>query len=134
MKRCECSQLLPDFAAAICVATPAGADPGGSGSGPDASFLAALDTAGITYQSRAAAVAIGKEACQLMDQGDPEPDVVKEVSASNPGFTPSAATDFTVIAASAYCRGHLGKLAVLQAPPPPPLPLIEFPIITPGAA
>jgi Protein of unknown function (DUF732) len=118
------------FAAVIGVAAPAGADPGGA----DANFVAALDSAGITYQSRAAAIGVGKEACQLMDQGDPEPDVVKEVSASNPNFTPSAATNFTVIAASAYCRGHLGKLTALQAPPPAPLPLIDFPIITPGAA
>jgi Protein of unknown function (DUF732) len=126
--------FVAGFAAVIGVAVPASADPGSSGAGPDASFLAALDSAGITYQSRTAAVAVGKEACQLMDQGDPEPDVVKEVSASNPNFTPTAATDFTVIAASAYCRGHLGKLTALQAPPPAPLPLIEFPIITPGAA
>ena len=34
--------------------------------------------------------------------------IVKEVSASNPNFTPTAATKITVIAASAYCRGHLG--------------------------
>ncbi len=126
--------VLAGFAAVIGVAAPAGADPGSSGSGPDASFLAALDSAGITYRNRAAAVAVGKEACQLMDQGDPEPDVVKEVSASNPDFAPSAATNFTVIAASAYCRGHLGNLTALQAPPPPPRPLIEFPVITPGAA
>ncbi|MGA7055424.1 MAG: DUF732 domain-containing protein [Mycobacterium sp.] len=122
------------FAAFIGVATPAQADPGGNDPSPDASFLAALDTAGITYPSRAVAVSIGKEACELMDQGNPEADVVKEVSASNPEFTPSAATDFTVIAASAYCRRHLGNLTVLQAPPPPPRPLIDFPVITPGAA
>jgi hypothetical protein len=110
-----------------------GADPGSDNSGPDASFLAALDTAGITYQNKAAAVAVGKEACELMDRGDPEPDVVKQVSASHLNFTPSAATSFTVIAASAYCRRQLGNLTVLQAPPPPPKPLIEFPVITPGA-
>jgi hypothetical protein len=126
--------VLAGFAAVIGVATPAGADPGSNGSVPDTSFLAALDTAGITYQSKTAAVAVGKEACALMDQGDPEPNVVKEVSASNPDFTPSAATNFTVIAASAYCRRHLGNLTALQAPPPPPRPLIEFPVITPGAA
>ena len=126
--------VLAGFAAVIVVAAPAEADPGSSNSGPDTSFLAALDTAGITYHSRTAAVAVGKEACQLMDQGDPEPDVVKEVSASNPDFTPSAATNVTVIAASAYCRRHLGNLTALQAPPLPPRPLIEFPVITPGAA
>ena len=112
--------MIAGFATVIGMSVPAGADPGSNGSVPDASFLAALDTAGITYQSKAAAVAVGKEACALMDQGDPEPDVVKEVSASNPDFTPSAATNVTVIAASAYCRRHLGNLTALQALPPPP--------------
>jgi Protein of unknown function (DUF732) len=84
--------VVVGFTAAIGVAAPAGADPGSDISGPDARFLAALDTAGITYQNKAAAVAVGK-ACELMDRGDPEPDVVKEVSASNPNFTPSAATN-----------------------------------------
>jgi hypothetical protein len=59
--------VLAGFAAVIGVATPAGADPGSNGSVPDTSFLAALDTAGITYQSKTAAVAVGKEACALMD-------------------------------------------------------------------
>ena len=85
--------VLAGFATLVGMAAPAGSDPGSNGSGPDANFLAALDSAGITYQSRAAAVAVGKEACTLMDQGDPEPDVVKEVSASNPESTPSAATN-----------------------------------------
>jgi hypothetical protein len=126
--------MIAGFATVIGMSVPAGADPGSNGSVPDASFLAALDSAGITYHNKAAAVAVGKEACALMDQGDPEPNVVKEVSASNPDFTPSAAANFTVIAASAYCRQYLGNPTALQAPPPPPRPLIEFPVITPGAA
>src|SRR5271163_1378758 len=119
--------VLAGFAAAFGMATPAGGDPGSNYSSPDANFLAALDTAGITYPSKSVAVAIGKEACELMDQGNPEADVVKEVAASNPEFAASAATNFTVIAASAYCRRHLGNLTALQAPPRQPLPLIEFP-------
>ena len=46
------------------------ADPGTSGA--DASFLAALTKAGITYQDPTVAVAVGKKACELMDQGNPE--------------------------------------------------------------
>lgn len=95
--------MLASFAAVIGVATPAQADPSGNESGPDASFLAGLDNAGITYQSRTGAVAAGKRACELMDQGHPDSDVINSVSASNPGFTMDAATKFTAIAAHAYC-------------------------------
>jgi hypothetical protein len=72
-----------------------------------------------------------------MDQGDPQAGVIKSVSSSNPGFTADGAAQFTMIAASAYCPQHLGK-PITQAPPTPlppqQQPLIDFPIITPGAA
>lgn len=127
--------MIAGFAAVLGVSTPAQADPGNSG--PDASFLAALDKAGITYQDPKAAVAVGKKACELMDQGDPQAGVIKSVSSSNPGFTADGAAQFTMIAASAYCPQHLGK-PITQAPPTPlppqQQPLIDFPIITPGAA
>ena len=47
--------MLAGFAAVLGIATPAQADPGNSG--PDASFLAALNKAGITYQDPTVAVA-----------------------------------------------------------------------------
>ena len=109
--------VFAGFAAAVSVATPAQADPGSNDSGPDASFLAALDKAGITYGSKAVAVSVGKEACAMMDQGHPETEVIKDVSASNPGFTPSGATNFTTLAVSAYCPQHVGDPSV-QAPTP----------------
>ncbi|HTX94460.1 MAG TPA: DUF732 domain-containing protein [Mycobacterium sp.] len=108
---------LASFAAVVGMATPAQADPESSTSGPDANFLAALDKAGITYQNPAVAVDVGKRACQLMDQGNPEIDVIKNVSASNPGFTVDGAAKFTMIAASAYCPQHLGQ-PVTQTPSP----------------
>lgn len=104
---------LAGVAAVVGVAPPAHADPGA-----DASFLAALDKAGITYHSGPVAVEVGKRACELMDQGHPEIDVIKEVSSSNPGFTVDGAAKFTMIAASAFCPQHLGQ-QVSQAPPPP---------------
>ena len=58
--------------------------------------------------SGAVAIAVGKRACELMDQGNPEIDVIKNVSASNPGFTMDGAAKFTMIAASAYSPQHLG--------------------------
>jgi hypothetical protein len=109
--------MLAGFAAALgLVATPGQADPGTSG--PDASFLAALTKAGITYQDPTVAVAVGKKACELMDQGNSEVGVIKSVSSSNPAFTADGAAQFTMIAASAYCPQHLGR-PITQAPPPP---------------
>ncbi|MDT5346435.1 MAG: hypothetical protein QOE52_5619 [Mycobacterium sp.] len=126
--------MLAGFAAVLGVATPAQADPGNSG--PDASFLAALNKAGITYQDPTVAVAVGKKACELMDRGNPEVDVIKSVSSSNSGFTVDGAAQFTMIAASAYCPQHMGQ-PITQAPPTPlppqQSPIIDFPIITPGA-
>lgn len=106
--------VLAGFVVLIGVAAPAQADPAGN-SGSDPSFLAALNKAGITYQSPATAVEVGKRACELMDQGNPQVDVIKNVSSSNPGFTVDGAAQFTMIAASAYCPQHLGQ-PVSQVP------------------
>ena len=94
--------LLASFAAVIGATTPAQADPAGNESGPDASFLAELDKAGVPYKSGAVAVAVGKKACELMDQGHPEFDVIQSMSASNPGFGMSNATKLTTIAVTTY--------------------------------
>jgi len=59
------------------------------------------------------------------------------VSSSNPGFTADGAAQFTMIAASAYCPQHMGQplsQALVPTPQPPQQnPIIDFPIITPGA-
>jgi uncharacterized protein DUF732 len=91
----------------IAVAVPAQADPSSTDSGTDASFLSVLHQAGITYGSGDTAVAAAKAACGLMDQGQPEIDVVKHVTEQNPGFTISGAAKFTAIAASVYCPQYL---------------------------
>ncbi|GFG97199.1 DUF732 domain-containing protein [Mycobacterium timonense] len=108
--------VLAGLIAVIGAATPAHADPAGN-SASDVSFLAALNKAGITYQSPATAVGVGKRACELMDQGHPQVDVIHNVSSSNPGFTVDGAAQFTMIAASAYCPQHLGQ-PVTEAPTP----------------
>ena len=127
--------VLASFAAVVGLAASAQADPGSTASGTDASFLAALDKAGITYQSGATAVSVGRRACDLMDQGHPEIDVINSVSSSNPGFTTEGAAKFTMIAASAYCPQHLGQ-PTTQAPPSPASSAIwpEFPWPAPPAA
>jgi len=108
--------MLAGFATVLGVATPAQADPGSPG--PDASFLAALTKAGITYQDPTVAVAVGKEACELMNQGNPQAVVINSVSSSNPGFNADGAAQFTMIAASAYCPQHMGQ-PITQAPATP---------------
>ncbi|WP_197513980.1 DUF732 domain-containing protein [Mycobacterium sp. 1165178.9] len=125
--------MLAGCAALIGTAAPAYADPVGT-SGADASFIAALNKAGITYQDPAAAVGVGKRACQLMDEGSPQVEVIKSVSSSNPGFTVDGAAQFTMIAASAYCPQHLGQQVTQTrpAPTPQPPPIIDTPIITPS--
>lgn len=121
--------VLASFASVIGLAAPVQADPD-----PDSSFLAALNNAGITYQNGSDAIAIGRRACELMDQGHPEPDVIKSMTEQNPGFTIDAATQFTQIAESIYCPQHIGGAV---SPPPPPSPTYEppdFPWPAPPAA
>ncbi|MBO0879560.1 MAG: DUF732 domain-containing protein [Mycobacterium sp.] len=98
---------LGSLAVVVGVAVPAQADPGSTDPGADASFLAALRQAGITYANGTTVVAAAKAACGLMDQGQPELDVIKHVVEQNPGFTVSGAAKFTAIAASAYCPQYL---------------------------
>ena len=116
--------MVAGIAAVLGVATPAQADPG-----PDASFLAALTKAGITYQDPTVAVAVGKKACDLMNQGNPQVAVIDSVSSSNPGFTADGAAQFTMIAASAYCPQHMGQAATQASPTP--LPPQQQPVPTP---
>jgi hypothetical protein len=114
--------VLASLAALLGLAVPAHADPD-----PDASFLDALDNAGITYHNGPDAIAIGRRACQLMDQGHPEPDVIKSMTQQNAGFTDDGAAKFIQIAESVYCPQHTGGAV---APPPaqqPNYPLPEFP-------
>ena len=96
--------MLCSIAATLGLAVPAQADPG-----VDASFLDALTKAGITFSNGPDAVNAGKAACGLMDQGQPELDVIQHVSEQNPGITTTNAAKFTAIAASAYCPQFLQR-------------------------
>ena len=106
--------VLANLAASIGLAAPAHADPD-----PDAGFLDAHNNAGTTYHNRSDAINIGRRECQLMDQGHPQPDVIKSMTQQNSGFTDDAATKFTQIAESVYCPQHTGGAV---APPPPGWP------------
>jgi hypothetical protein len=122
--------VLAALAAATGLAVPAHADPS-----PDASFLAALDKASITYHSGPEAVAAARQVCDWINQGQRRSDVIVTVSAGNPGLAMSDAEHFTTLAERAYCPDHPQPAA--QQPAPAPLPpsfyQIQFPIITPGA-
>jgi hypothetical protein len=121
--------VLVSSTVVIGLAAPAQADPGA-----DANFLAALNNAGITYQSGPDAAGIGQRACQLMDQGHAEADVIKGMTEQNAGFTTDAATKFVQIAENVYCPQHIGGAGV--PPPPPQEPAVPpfFPLPPPPAA
>jgi Protein of unknown function (DUF732) len=119
--------VLAGFGAVVGLAAPAQADPNGD-------FLAALNNAGITYHNGPAAIGIGQRACQLMDQGQPQADVIKGMIEQNAGFTNDGATKFVQIAEKVYCPQHIG--GVVQPPPagaapyyPPPFfPWVPLPV------
>ncbi|UQX10108.1 DUF732 domain-containing protein [Candidatus Mycobacterium methanotrophicum] len=106
--------LLLGIIATVGSGVPAHADPA-----VDASFLDALTKAGITFSNGPSAVNAGKAACGLMDQGQPEIDVVQHVTEQNPGISMTSAAKFTAIAASAYCPQHLQRASDNGAEPPP---------------
>lgn len=123
--------VLASLAAVVAMATQAQADPAGN---PDASFLSALDQAGVPYKNGAVAVQVGKKACELMDQGHPEADVIQSVAAENAGFTVSNATTFTTSAVNAYCPQHIGEPTTQPPTLPPDAWFIPFiPLPPPGA-
>ena len=116
--------VLLGIAAMLGLAVPAQADPG-----VDASFLDALTKAGITIKSGPGAVKAGKAACGVMEQGQPELDVIQLVTKQNPGLDTTRAAQFTAIAASAYCPQYLQRASGSggeSAQPPP------NPVSTPG--
>jgi hypothetical protein len=100
---------------------------------PGAGFLAALDKASISYHSGPEAIAAARQVCDWINQGQPRSDVIKSVSAGNPGFTMSGAAEFTTLAEGAYCPQHPGEPAAQQpSPPPPSWYQIQFPLPTFG--
>ena len=86
----------------------------------DASFVDALNKAGITFSDSKSAVSAAKSACGLLDQGKPELDVIALVTQQNPGISTTSAAQFTAIAASAYCPQHLQRASDNGGSPSPP--------------
>jgi hypothetical protein len=70
-------------------------------------------------------------ACQLMDEGHSEPDVIKGMTQQNAGFSNDAATKFTQIAESVFCPQHTGGAVTPPQPTTPwnPPPFLPWPPI-----
>jgi hypothetical protein len=101
--------VLLGIAATLGLGAPAHADPNAIDPHLDASFLDALTKAGITVKNGPGAVKAGKSACGMMQQGQPELDVIAHVTRDNPGLDTTRAAQFTAIAASAYCPQFLQR-------------------------
>ena len=108
---------LAGLVAIIGSAVPAQADPGSTDPGLDSNFLGQLNQAGISYSNGPAAVAAARTACNMMDSGQKEIDVIKQVMNLNPGFGLAGSTRFTAIASSVYCPDYLGKSSAKTTTP-----------------
>jgi hypothetical protein len=106
--------ILTSAAAMIGLAAPAYADPESSA---DEDFLSQLRAAGLTYKDPAAAIAVAKDVCALVDKGTPDTEIVNNLQLRNPGFTGKGAAEFTTIAAGEYCPKYLTGEG---RPPKPP--------------
>lgn len=91
--------------AAVALAPPAYGDP--DAGTDEASFLASLRSAGITYKTSDAAVQFAEAVCRAMDHGELGPQMVDELKSQNPGLTTDHATSFLAIAATYYCPRQL---------------------------
>jgi len=97
----------------VGLAVPALADPPDPPAPPDpaadANFIASLNKAGMTFRKESDAVAAGRMACDMMNSGTSEQDVVNKLAALNPGLNSGGAMKFAALASSAYCPDYLSK-------------------------
>lgn len=98
-------------AALIGGAAPAYAEPdvGDDGGNADAIFLAGLRSAGLAFAGNDQAIVAGHAVCSMANNGETGLQVVKQLTADNPGLTMDGAAQFAAVAAHAYCPHHLQK-------------------------
>ena len=96
--------MLTSVAAMVAMAGPAYADPPSSA---DQDFISQLKAAGLTDQDPAAAIAVAKAMCSLVDKGTPDTDIESNLVSRNPGLTPHGAAEFMTLAAGEYCPKYL---------------------------
>ena len=85
----------------------------------DATFLDSLNKAGMTYNSGPSAIAAGRMACDMMNAGTSEKDVIDKLSMLNPGLNSGGAMKFAALASSAYCPDYLNKSSTPTKNPSP---------------
>jgi len=104
---------LAGAAITVGMAVPAFADPPPpsvpDNPAADATFLDSLNKAGMSYSNGSSAIAAGRMACDLMNSGTSEKDVVDKLSMLNPGLNSGGAMKFAALASSAYCPDYLNK-------------------------
>jgi len=107
------SLALAAVATMVGLAVPALADPPDPPAPPDpaadANFIASLNKAGMTFRKESDAVAAGRLACDMMNSGTSEQDVVNKLAALNPGLNTGGAMKFAALASTAYCPDYLSK-------------------------
>jgi hypothetical protein len=117
------SLALAAVATMVGLAVPALADPPPpsvpDNPAADATFLDSLNKAGMTYTNGSSAIAAGKMACDLMNSGTSEKDVVDKLSMLNPGLNSGGAMKFAALASSAYCPDYLNKSSTPTKQPGP---------------
>jgi hypothetical protein len=104
---------IAGLAVTVGVAVPALADPPPDPAPPDpaadGNFISSLSKAGMTFRNNSDAIAAGRTACDMMNQGTAEQDVVNKLSMLNPGLSNAGAMKFAALASSAYCPDYLNK-------------------------
>jgi hypothetical protein len=115
--------VLATGATAVGLAVPALADPPPpsvpDNPAADATFLDSLNKAGMTYTDGSSAIAAGRMACDLMNAGQSEQDVVNKLTLLNPGLNSGGAMKFAALASSAYCPDYLNKSSQKTSNPAP---------------
>ncbi|HEY1842274.1 MAG TPA: DUF732 domain-containing protein [Mycobacterium sp.] len=105
--------VLATVATMVGLAVPAQADPPPpsvpDNPAADATFLDSLNNAGMTYNNGSSAIAAGRMACDMMNAGTSEQDVISKLSLLNPGLNSGGAMKFAALASSAYCPDYLNK-------------------------
>jgi Protein of unknown function (DUF732) len=103
--------ILTSVAAMIAMAAPAYADPA------DDDFISQLKAAGLNDPDPAAAIAVAKDMCSLVDKGTPDTEIESNLVSRNPGLTAHGAAEFMTLAAGEYCPKYLTGQG---RPPKPP--------------
>jgi hypothetical protein len=111
------------LAVAVGAAAPALADPPPPGvpdnPGADSAFLDSLNKAGMTYNSAPNVITAGRKACDLMNQGLSQGELVNKLSLLNPGLNSGGAMKFAALASSAYCPDFLNRSSTQNNSPYP---------------